>query len=473
MCDNQRIAVIGIKDVKIRPDSKEYWTGVTVAFHTCGRCEPRDNVWKKHEASFVSPLRTRRVTRVNGKTSLRIPWTRWVATPSLRKRRLPSQWRSGTKRFKCRHREFSYGTVPIWLPVCRTLKMLEGDRIGRRKRTERLLRNTRKSADGKRSPQMCSPFSALSKKLLLFFFFASGRKRIADLEVDFAGVQEGQQRSSATRQVLCGVSCCGARQRWPRGLDTSCARFQTETHHYSSVRLEEVGGSSFREALSARSDSVARAPGCSNFGDQKPRSRNCLLWICCPFSILCVDSNGRVGSNTCRQIGNAQSQVEDVNGASLRLLVETLHLSLHEQKYSNKTIGPGILRKEPNIALTFWTFIAEAVQPRIHSRAPTDAFLFGSGHFQDHRAVVVVEFSTVATTSLQVTNDYWPAICDRQPLAQESAQCLLQQWWQATPLLPTGLTPNQREALLGQMDAPRSQVCCPTEQTESETTLDG
>ena len=307
------------------------------------------------------------------------------------------------------------------------------------------------------------PFSALSKKLLLFFF-ASGRKRIADLEVDFAGVQEGQQRSSATRQVLCGVSCCGPRQRWPRGLDTSCARFQTETHHYSSVRLEEVGGSSFREALSARSDSVARAPGCSNFGDQKPRSRNCLLWICCPFSILCVDSNGRVGSNTCRQIGNAQSQVEDVNGASLRLLVETLHLSLHEQKYSNKTIGPGILRTEPNIALTFST-LRKQCSPGIHSCAPTDAFLFGSGHFQDHRAVVM-EFSTVATTSLQVTNEYKPAICYRQPLAQESAQCLLQQWWQATPLLPTGLTPKQGEALLGQM-------CCTTEQTETETTLDG
>ena len=43
-----------------------------------------------------------------------------------------------------------------------------------------------------------------------------------------------------------------------------------------------------------------------------------------PFSILCVDANGRVGSNTCKQIGNAQCQMEDVNGLGLRLLVETL-----------------------------------------------------------------------------------------------------------------------------------------------------
>ena len=32
-------------------------------------------------------------------------------------------------------------------------------------------------------------------------------------------------------------------------------------------------------------------------------------------------ANGRVGPNTCKQIGNAQSQMEDVNGSGLRLLV--------------------------------------------------------------------------------------------------------------------------------------------------------
>ena len=71
--------------------------------------------------------------------------------------------------------------------------------------------------------------------------------------------------------------------------------------------------------------------------------------------------------------------------------------------------------------------LAEAVQPSIHFCAHTD---------QDHRAAVM-EFS-----------NYRPAICDLQLLAQESVQCLLQQWWLATPLLPTGLTPNQGEALL-------------------------
>ena len=96
----------------------------------------------------------------------------------------------------------------------------------------------------------------------------------------------------------------------------------------------------------------------------------------------------------------------------------------HKQKYSNKTIEPGSLRKESNIALPFLG-ISEAVQLQIHACAPTDAFLFGSGHFQDHRAVVI-EFSTVATTSLQVTHDYRPAICDRQLPVQESVQCLLQ-----------------------------------------------
>ena len=97
-----------------------YWTGVTVAFHTCGWCDPRDSAWREQEASLVSPLSTR-ITRVNGKMSVRIPWPRWVATPSLRKRRLPSRWRSGIKLLKFRHRvpveDSNPLSVPCWLQV--------------------------------------------------------------------------------------------------------------------------------------------------------------------------------------------------------------------------------------------------------------------------------------------------------------------------------------------------------------------
>ena len=72
-----------------------------------------------------------------------------------------------------------------------------------------------------------------------------------------------------------------------------------------------------------------------------------------PFSILCVDANGRVGSNTCKQIGNAQCQMEDVNGFGLRLLVEdTTLVTPAKKKISNKMTGPGGLRKETNIVLT-------------------------------------------------------------------------------------------------------------------------
>ena len=44
-------------------------------------------------------------------------------------------------------------------------------------------------------------------------FLASGRrlefeKRIAELEVDFAGIQEGRQRASTTRQVGSHLFCC-------------------------------------------------------------------------------------------------------------------------------------------------------------------------------------------------------------------------------------------------------------------------
>ena len=50
--------------------------------------------------------------------------------------------------------------------------------------------------------------------------------------------------------------------------------------------------------------------------------------------------------------------------------------------------------------------IAEAVQPHVHSCAPTDAMMFGSGHFQDHRAVVL-DFSTVEMTGPQVARQYF------------------------------------------------------------------
>ena len=91
--------------------------------------------------------------------------------------------------------------------------------------------------------------------------------------------------------------------------------------------------------------------------------------------------------------------------------------------------------------------IAQAVQRHVHSCAPTDVMMFGCGHFQDHRAVVL-HFTNVEMTNPQVARQYRTAICDRQLLLQESVQCSLQQWWQATPCLPHGLTPNQSDALL-------------------------
>ena len=165
-----------------------------------------------------------------------------------------------------------------------------------------------------------------------------------------------------------------------------------------------------------------------------------------PFSILCVDANGRVGSNTCKQIGNAQRQMEDVNGFGLRLLVETPHLLLPQTKIQQQDDWTWRSTQGNKHRIDFLG-IAEAVQPHVHSCAPTDVMMFGSGHFQDHRAVVL-DFSTVEMTGPQVARQYRTAICDHQLLLQESVQCSMQQWWQATPCLPQGITPNQSDALL-------------------------
>ena len=99
-------------------------------------------------------------------------------------------------------------SAPFWLQVASLpdpQNAVEGGRFGRRKRMKRLQRSRRKSTDGKRSPQMCSPSSPLLKKRLLVSSLVaadlSSRIVLLTRNVDFAGIQEGRQRSSATRQV--------------------------------------------------------------------------------------------------------------------------------------------------------------------------------------------------------------------------------------------------------------------------------
>ena len=112
------------------------------------------------------------------------------------------------------------------------------------------------------------------------------------------------------------------------------------------------------------------------------------------------------------------------------------HYTCHsrKQKFSNKMTGPGGPRKETSIVLTSWALQRQC--SRMFTLVPpTDAMMLGSGHFQDHRAVVL-DFSNVEMTGPQVARQYRTAICDRQLLLQKSVQCSLQQWWQATPGLP-------------------------------------
>ena len=110
--------------------------------------------------------------------------------------------------------------------------------------------------------------------------------------------------------------------------------------------------------------------------------RNCLLWTCCPFWSCVWIRMADLVPSTSRQIGNAQSQVEDVNGAGLRLLVETsCTCRSHKQKSSNKTIGPGSLRREPNTALIFWA-LRRQWSPRYTIVLPLTRCCSGAGIFR-------------------------------------------------------------------------------------------
>ena len=294
-------------------------------------------------------------------------------------------------------------------------------------------------------------------------FFASGRRlefeeRIANLNVDFAGIQEGRQRSSVIRQVGRYFVVSAAADRGHGGPEAWLHHKHVSNPKHIITLLSDSRRRRLVVRLSERRCQldliVLHAPPSGQTSETKNQAslwwENTLQELIAlellPFSILCVDANGRVGSNTCKQIGNAQSQIEDVNGSGLRLLVETLHLLLPQTKIQQQDDWTWRSTQGNKHRIDFLG-IAEAVQPQVHSCAPTDVMVFGSGHFQDHRAVVL-DFSTVEMTGPQVARQYRKAICDRQLLRQESVQCSLQQWWQATPCLPQGLSPNQCDALL-------------------------
>ena len=67
----------------------EFWTGVTAAFHTCNWCVLRGTVWRMQETSGASTSNTPRHIKSSGKMNLRIPLRRWAAIPFPRKARYP------------------------------------------------------------------------------------------------------------------------------------------------------------------------------------------------------------------------------------------------------------------------------------------------------------------------------------------------------------------------------------------------
>ena len=246
-------------------------------------------------------------------------------------------------------------------------------------------------------------------------FFASGRR----LEFEKRIIQEGRQRSSATRQVGRYFVVSAAADRGNCGPEAWIHRAHVSKPNPPITLLPDSRRLVVRlSEIDCQLDLIVlHAPPAGQTSETKNQAslwwehtlQQLLALDLLPFSILCVHANGKVGSNTCRQIGNAQTQVEDVNGAGLRLLLKTLHMSLPQTKSQQQNDWTWKSRQGTKRRIDFWG-IAEAVQLQVHSCVPTNALLFGSGHFQDHREVVL-EFSTVVSTSLRVTHDYRPAPC--------------------------------------------------------------
>ena len=229
------------------------------------------------------------------------------------------------------------------------------------------------------------------------------RKRFAELEVDFAGIQEGRQRASTTRQVGSYFVVSAAAERGNGGPEAWIHRKHVSKPKHIIIMIMLSDSRRLVVRLSEKHCQldliVLHAPTAGQTSESKNQAslwwehtlQELLVLNLLPFSLLCVDANGRVGSITCRQIGSAQGQVEDVNGAGLRLLVESLHISLPQTKIQQHNDWTWKSTQGTKHRIDFWG-IADTVQPQVHSCAPTDALLLGSWHFQDHRAVVL-EFS--------------------------------------------------------------------------------
>ena len=137
------------------------------------------------------------------------------------------------------------------------------------------------------------------------------------------------------------------------------ARFQTETYHHPAVRLEVVVH--LFEVHCQLDSIVLHAPPAGQTSETKNQAS--LWWEHTHWQ--------RTESG-----GGCQWSKSASSGGDLALV------SPSKKKSSNKTWKS---RQGTKHRIDFLC-IAEAVQPQVHSCAPTDALLFGSGHFQDHRA---------------------------------------------------------------------------------------
>ena len=305
--------------------------------------------------------------KANGKMSGRIPWPRWVATRFPRKRYLSDvamvPFLSGTgTELVCGC--FTPTQYCLLVAGCQaagsTDKVVKGSRYGQEIRMERRWTSRRrKSAHGKWSPRMCSPSSLLLKKQLLVSLPVAAclncEKRIAELEVDFAGTQEGRQRTSTTRQVGSYFVVSAAAERGNGGPKAWIHQKHVSKPKHIIIMLSDSRRLVVRlseKLLSAGSDCVACAYGWSNVGVQESgiivvgahAPRIACSEFAALFALVCgCQWHGLVPLRADRLAVHRVRWKMSMEQACAFCLVESLHISLPLTKNQQPSIAFGLL----------------------------------------------------------------------------------------------------------------------------------
>ena len=259
----------------------EFWTGITVAFHTCRLVRATRQCLENARTNWYVNFKHTKIHQGQWQNECADSLAKMSSYYVLSESTLPLSMARWYQNFQ---KTAQRGLVTDWNPMS-VLSWLQVGHLpdpqnASEMRQTQSVQNKDASSGDQINVRRWKVVTAyvltiqLAVETEVAGFFASGRRlefeeRIADLKVDIAGIQEGRQdqashvRSAGT--LWCRPLRTGVTVARKRGHITST--YPTPNTLPQFVRLEEISGSSFRATQSVRCYSLACISVWSNFGD--------------------------------------------------------------------------------------------------------------------------------------------------------------------------------------------------------------